>query len=40
MKHALKEVRSADRFIIDFILVVILLGIATYIYNMFARNGR
>lgn len=35
MKNALKEVRSADRFIIDFILIVIILGIATYCYNMF-----
>lgn len=35
MKNALKEVRSADRFILDFILIVIILGIATYCYNMF-----
>ncbi|KAJ1641096.1 hypothetical protein T492DRAFT_923090 [Pavlovales sp. CCMP2436] len=35
MKNALKEVRSADRFIIDFILIIVILGIATYCYNMF-----
>jgi len=39
MKNALKEVRSADRFILDFILIVIVLGIATYIYNMFNGNA-
>lgn len=39
MKNALKEVRSADRFIIDFILIVVILGIATYCYNMFTGRA-
>lgn len=39
MKSALKEVRSADRFIVDFILIVVILGIATYCYNMFTGNA-
>jgi hypothetical protein len=35
MKKTLTKTRSADRFIIDFILCVILLGIVGYIISMF-----
>jgi len=33
LKNALDKVRKGDRFIMDFILIIILLGIGTYIYN-------
>ena len=34
MKKTLAETRSADRFILDFILLIILLGIVGYIISM------
>jgi len=36
MKKTLQQTRSADRFILDFILLVILLGIIGYIISMFS----
>jgi len=33
LKNALDKVRKPDRFIIDCILIIILLAIATYIYE-------
>jgi len=33
LKNALDKVRKPDRFIIDFILIIVLLAIATYIYE-------
>lgn len=35
MKKTLQSTRSADRFILDFILLVIVLGIAGYVVSMF-----
>ena len=35
MKRTLEKTRSADRFILDFILLIILLGIVGYIISMF-----
>ena len=35
MKKTLEQTRSADRFILDFILLVVLLGIVGYIITMF-----
>jgi hypothetical protein len=41
MKSALTQVRSGDRFILDFIMIIVILGIGTYCYNMFsAREAR
>jgi len=37
LKAQLAKIRSADRFIIDFILLVIVLALGLYIYNL-ARN--
>jgi len=34
MKKTLESTRSADRFILDFILLVILLGVIGYIVSM------
>jgi len=38
MKKALQNVRRGDRFIIDFILVCVILGIIYYIYTL-SKNG-
>ena len=35
MKKTLQSTRSADRFILDFILLAIVLGIAGYVVSMF-----
>jgi len=37
MKTTLDKVRSCDRFIIDFICIVVILAIALYLYNQFSR---
>lgn len=36
MKNLLEKTRSCDRFVLDFILIVIILAIGLYIYNMVA----
>jgi len=38
LKKTLSEVRSADRFCIDFILLVVVLAIAAYIYNLVRKK--
>jgi SYP7 family syntaxin len=40
MKQTLAKTRSADRFILDFILLVVLLAIVGYIISMVTGNGR
>jgi len=40
MKQTLAQTRSADRFILDFILLVVLLGIIGYIVSLATGNGR
>jgi len=36
LKKQLSNVRSCDRFIIDFICIVLILALALYIYNLVA----
>ena len=40
MKKTLANTRSADRFILDFILLVILLGVVGYIVSLVSGVGR
>ena len=40
MKKTLASTRSADRFILDFILLVILLGVVGYIVSLVSGVGR
>jgi len=39
LKETLQKVRRADRFCIDIILVVVILGIGAYLYNVFTNGG-
>merc|ERR1719265_564002 len=39
MKKTLENVRSGDRFVVDFILLIVLLGIVGYIYQTVASSG-
>jgi t-SNARE complex subunit (syntaxin) len=34
MRHAVTSVRTCDKFVLDFILIIVILAIAGYIYNM------
>jgi len=39
LKDTIQKVRRADRFCIDIILVIVILGIGAYLYNVFTNGG-